>query len=322
MNVKISVIIPVFNNDSYLDTCITSVLKQTYQNFEIICINDNSTDRSSEILKKYAEKDKRIKILNNTKNMGPGHSRNKGIDNAKGKYIFFLDSDDWIDKTALKLLYNQCEKDKLDLIMFKYIVYYDDKKDFGYEKYYDMHYMNKFSKKVFNHLDLNPNEVFRLPIGPCNKLYNKSFLDNNNIRFPNENVIQEDNPFFFKAITLAKRISILNEYLYNRRKQPKSIMNTLNDDKLFGRIYIAELLITYFLKDKKLYNHYKKNLFNTISRYTLNDVYTLIKAEYKKEMYDSIHNFYIKLINEYNLQEDILVYVDDTLLKKFGLISD
>lgn len=197
-NVRISVIIPVFNCEKYLDTCIRSVLMQDYQDYEIICVDDKSTDGSLDMLKQYAKDDERIKILSNDENKGPGYCRNKALDIAKGKYIFFLDGDDWIEKETLGILYAQCEKDKLDLIMFKYIAYYDDKKEFGHEPYYDMEYMDKYSEKVFNHWDLIPRDVFRLPLGPCNKLYKKSFLNENNIRFPDGNLIQEDNPFSLK----------------------------------------------------------------------------------------------------------------------------
>lgn len=321
MNVKISVIIPVFNCENYLDTCLTSVLMQNFQNYEIICVDDKSTDNSLNILKKYAKKDNRIKILINNQNKGPGYSRNSALDIAKGKYIFFLDGDDWIDKKTFELLYHRCEKDALDLIMYKYITYNEDSNIFDYEGYYDMDFMNKYDKKVFNHLDLKPDEVFNLPVGPCNKLYNKSFLDKNNIKFPNENLIQEDNSFFYKVITLANKVSLLNMYLYNRRRRLNSIMGSLNDDRLFGRIYIAELLLCYFLTDEKLYNHYKKELFKKISTHFTDESYTLIKEEFKDEMYDAIHNLYIKFFYTYNLKEDVIKNVDEEFLIKFGLIE-
>ncbi len=322
MDIKISVIIPVFNCEKYLDTCLTSVLMQNYQNYEIICIDDKSTDNSLDILEKYAGKDNRIKILINDENKGPGYSRNNALDIAKGDYIFFLDGDDWIDKETLGLLYNQCEKDKLDLIMYKYIVYYEDSNVFDYEPYYDMNFMDKYDKKVFNHWDLKPEEVFDLPVGPCNKLYNKSFLDKNNIRFPNENLIQEDNIFFYKTITLAKKISILNRYFYNRRRRQNSIMGSLDDDRLFSRIYIADLMMCYFLTDEQLYSHYKKSLLKKISTHFTDESYTIIKEEFKEEMYDAIHNFYIKFFDTYNLKEDIIKNVDGKILIKFGLIED
>ena len=126
----ITVIIPVYNVEDYLHVCINSVLRQSYQDFEIICIDDASTDSSLEILEYFVRKDSRVRILKNDSNKGPGYSRNKALDNANGKYIFFLDSDDWITKETLEFLFNQCEKDDLDVIMFKNIVFYEDKIDF------------------------------------------------------------------------------------------------------------------------------------------------------------------------------------------------
>ena len=307
----ISVIIPVYNVEDYLHVCINSVLRQSYQDFEIICIDDASTDSSLEILEYFVQKDSRVKVLKNDSNKGPGYSRNKALDIANGKYIFFLDSDDWIAKETLEFLFNQCEKDDLDVIMFKNIVLYEDKTDFGYENYYDMEYMNKYEGTIFNHWDLTSKEVFDLPVGPCNKLYKKSFINKYAIRFPNEDIIQEDNPFFFKIITLAERVGFSTKYLYIRRRRPNSIMSYLGDEKLFGRIYIADLLVKYFLSNNKLYEHYKMDLFTRVSNHLTDDAYEIINEDLKQEMYESIHNLYIKFFDKYGLTEDILECVDE-----------
>ena len=317
----ISVIIPVYNTEDYLFACLNSILKQSYEYFEIICVDDASTDSSLKILEYFTKKDSRIKILKNDSNKGSGYSRNKALDVANGKYIFFLDSDDWIDAKTFEFLFNQCEKDDLDVIMFKNIVFYEDKKDFGHEYYYDMDYMNKFDGQVFNHWNLTPYEVFHLPVAPWNKLYKKSFLDKYAIRFPNENLIQQDNPFFFKVITLAERVGLSTNYLYVRRRRPDSVMVSLGDERIFSRIYIAELLVKYFLSDEKLYEHYKKDLFHFVSGHLTDEAYKFINDELKQEMYDSIHNLYIKFFDEYGLKEDILECVDEKLLVKYGLIK-
>ena len=102
----ISVIVPVYNVEDYLHVCLNSILNQTFQDFEIICIDDESTDSSSEILEYFASKDSRIKILRNEGNIGLGPSRNRGIDAAKGKYIIFLDSDDWYSFDTLETFFN------------------------------------------------------------------------------------------------------------------------------------------------------------------------------------------------------------------------
>ena len=114
----ISVIIPVYNVENYWHVCLNSILEQSYGDFEIICIDDASTDSSLEILEYFAKKDSRVKILKNNSNRGPGFSRNRGLDVAEGKYISFLDGDDWFSPDAFETLIKKAEQDTLDLLLF------------------------------------------------------------------------------------------------------------------------------------------------------------------------------------------------------------
>lgn len=106
----ISVIIPVYNNENYFERCIKSVIEQTYNNIEIIIINDYSIDNVESIILKYKELDKRIKYYKNTKNEGVGYTRNFGISKFTGKYIYFLDSDDYIENNCLEILYKNIKE--------------------------------------------------------------------------------------------------------------------------------------------------------------------------------------------------------------------
>ena len=117
-NIKVSVIVPVFNVESYLNESLDSILNQTLKDIEIICINDGSTDNSLDILETYSKKDKRIKIISK-ENEGQGVARNVGLDNAQGEYISFVDSDDFIKRDMLEKLYNKAENNDLDLVMCK-----------------------------------------------------------------------------------------------------------------------------------------------------------------------------------------------------------
>ena len=211
----ISVIIPVYDVEKYLHVCLNSVLNQTCQDFEIICIDDASTDSSLEILEYFAKKDSRVKILKNDVNRGPGFSRNRGLEVAQGDYISFLDGDDWLGPNAFEILIKKAKDDNLDLLMFKNIVYYEETLEFGMEEYYDMEFMNKFENKVFNHFDLDKTRLFVMSNAPWNKFYLKSFLDKNDIRFPNENLIHEDNPFFYNK-GYQQRQRLLTEALIRR----------------------------------------------------------------------------------------------------------
>lgn len=185
----ISVIIPVYNNEKYFSKCITSVLNQTYKNIEIIIINDCSTDNSEKIILDYKAKDKRIIYLSNEKNIGVGRSRNIGIEHAKGKYIYFLDSDDFIEETALANLYNAIKEDDSFSCMTK-----------GY--------------KNINNEDIafsRSEEELTLLQSPsvCIRLFNKEIIDKSKIRFSNL-PIGEDLEFVFKLMIYNDKFSYVN----------------------------------------------------------------------------------------------------------------
>lgn len=125
MNELISIIIPVYNVEKYIGKCIDSLIKQKYDNLEIILIDDGSSDNSGEICDKYAKKDKRIKVIHK-KNSGQADSRNIGISKASGKYIGFVDSDDYIDKDYYNRLYKTLVKNNADVVTCKYQNVYND----------------------------------------------------------------------------------------------------------------------------------------------------------------------------------------------------
>ena len=272
----ISVIVPVYNVEDYLHVCLNSILNQTFQDFEIICIDDESTDSSSEILEYFASKDSRIKILRNEGNIGLGPSRNRG----------------------------------------KPIVFYEEEKSFGRERYYDAEFMDKFDHKVFDHWDLDKTKLFDIPIAVWNKLYLKSFLDENNIRFPDEDYIHEDNPFSCRVMTRAKRISFINKYFYTRRRRPNSLM-TLNDDRLFDNIAIVRLVLDVFMEDVEIYEYYKKEVLTYIFKTVLNWKYHQIEDQYKERFFSEVQGVFRSFIEDYGLYNDIKDNVDNDILEFF-----
>ena len=314
--IMISVIIPIYNVEPYLFVCLNSVLSQTFEDFEIICIDDASSDSSLDILNYFAKKDSRIKVIQNETNMGPGYSRNRGLEISKGKYISFLDGDDFLSPDAFEILVKKAENDNLDVVIFKNVVLYDNKNDFGMESYYDMKFMDRFENKIFNHWDLDKTKLFKMPNAPWNKFYLKSFLDDNNIRFPNENLIHEDNPFFYEVITSADRISIINRYLHNRRRREGSIM-TLTNERLFDNIEIAKIVLDYFIKKLELYDYYKKELLNYIFNSRFNIKYNQLEDNLKEKFYIMVQNACMLFINQYDLYDDITEIVNQDVLKFF-----
>lgn len=318
----ISVIIPVYNTEKYLHNCLNSLLKQTYEDFEVICIDDCSTDSSLEILEYYSKKDKRIKVLKNESNRGSGYSRNRGLDMAKGDYVFFLDSDDWISPNCFELLYSKSIELDLDLLIYQAILHYEDGRIINFENMYYMGFLVKYEDTVFNHLELPISELFSIAVAPWCKLYKRSFLEENNIRYTNLHLIQQDNPFFFEVILKAKRVSFLNKVLHTRNRREGSVMASLGDDRLFGRLIISELVLNVFLENREYYERYKSNVLHYITGHLMNEAYVKIEDKYKEEMFEKIKLLLNRYFNEYGLKEDILENVDDYILKRYGIIKE
>lgn len=224
---KISIIIPVYNVEHYLQECLDSVYAQTYEDIEIICVYTKSKDKTYKVLK--SQKDKRLKIIRRDDG-GLGGARNTGLLNATGDYIFFLDSDDWIEKNAIETLYNIIIKEKSDLVVFPFYSF-DDRSEKVLENEWgsNLNFVNV--KSPFSCKEL-PNECVisdKSIVVAWNKLYKKSFLDENNIDFL-EDLRYEDNPFYYKCLLKAKKISFTNKKLLYYRINRKGSLQTTNYD--------------------------------------------------------------------------------------------
>lgn len=294
---------PVYNTETYLETAIWSVLMQTNGDFELICIDDCSTDSSLDILKKFSTLDSRIKLLINDTNRGLSYNRNRGIEIAKGDYIFFLDSDDWLSLDTLEILQSVVQTKDVDMIMFKFITYWEDSNNFSIEPFYDMKFMDKFIDKEFNHYDLDPNSLFDIPGASCNKLYSKDFLVKRDFKFP-EGLIFEDVAVFFENMIKANKVYLVNEYLYNRRRREDSITKSTGK-KLLDSIEIAKDLINVFIHDDEIYNRYKNGAINITFSF-MRSKYNSIDEKFKDVYLQKSKLFINELINNnYNLKSDI-----------------
>ena len=289
MCTKISVIIPVYNVEEYLEQCLDSVINQPLEDIEVICINDGSTDNSLEILEEYAKKDYRIKIINK-KNEGIGVARNIGIDHAKGKYIIFLDSDDWLKNNAFKNLYDIIILDNIDILIFK-ILPYDENSDkfFKRDDYELLGLENLFKEDFVTYKDIKE-DIFNISVVAYNKIYKKSFLDKHNLKFP-ERLIFEDNPFFFDAIINAKKIKFNNEYYLYRRFRDNSVIS-LVDESHFDIIPISNMIIEVF-KDNNLFEMFKFELFNKKIMLIMSE-YESTDYIYKKKFFNLIKNDFLR----------------------------
>lgn len=251
----VSIVVPCYNVESYLSECLDSVLKQTFLDFEIICIEDCSTDRTKDILKIYAEKYKNIKVIYNKTNQGLAVSRNIGINQSSGDYIYFLDSDDSISGDCIEKLYNKIKEDKCDLVMGGMLVYPEDKHNkVIINKSKDL--QNYVNFKEFTNLKITEQSIrdyyLRLHCCAVNKLYKKSFLTDNNIYFINKNCFYEDSGFWLKILASVPIISGILSKTYFYRIRHKSITNTTDIDKKIRMSNIKEVLqdVLLFIKDK------------------------------------------------------------------------
>lgn len=213
-NPKISVIMPVYNTEeSYFRQAIESILKQNYMDLELIIVDDGSTNNSKEVAESY--NDERI-VYFYQKNKGLSGARNSGMKIAKGEYITFVDSDDWLDKDSLLILYEKAKKDDLDVLFFG-INSYDNitKKINPYNGF--MTIANEISDSVFDfrHPKIYSN-LFKISHTAWAKLFKKNFLIDNNLFFE-ESLIFEDFEFFFRYIIRAKKIAYIKELFYYYR---------------------------------------------------------------------------------------------------------
>ena len=235
MNKIISIIIPVFNSINYIERCLECLENQTSKQFETIFIDDCSTDNSYEELSKKLKNVKyNYQLLKNEKNMGPGFTRNKGVEASKGDYLLFVDSDDFISNDCIEKLINLIEKKDYDCIVFDYYKIFEDGK---LKKYNTMHSnIDKIDNKIL--LALSSGST-------CCKLYKKKIIKDNNIYFP-DLIRSEDLVFNKIAISKCKNVFYLKEPLYYYYQRGNSIMhdtNTLNPQNNINAFnYIEECL--------------------------------------------------------------------------------
>lgn len=219
---KVSIIVPVYNVEKYLPSCLDSLIKQTLTDIEILCINDGSTDNSLSILKKYSLNDTRIKIIDKS-NEGVGNARNTGIVAATGTYIMFLDSDDWLDLDTCEKCYKQIFKNDDDIVFFGHTEYYEETGQFKDVDYNIKSFSNFYSGKSFQLSSLDKNFIGG---SECwHQIYNRKFLLDNNIKFGTEK-FGEDTTFFITCLVKSKKVSVLPEYIYNYRKSSNSLTST------------------------------------------------------------------------------------------------
>lgn len=293
MKYKVSVILPIFNVEKYLRECLDSILEQTIDNYELVAINDGSTDSSFEILEEYEEKFENIKIVNQN-NCGLSATRNEGIRRSEGNYILFLDSDDMLRADALECLYNLAYSNCLDLVVYDgvRIDQFTDEID---NKKYDR-------TKIFKKTVLSKDEYFKGSIkkgmlhSPFH-FYNKEFLNKNKLFFK-DNLLHEDELFSMKSYQYINNVGYCNEKLYIRRYRKDSIMSGnlyQNSNSLNSYKYILAEFLKF--KENNLNNDSYKKMVESRARLIGNNLIRYKEVTFKEIIrYSKLYNFEINIL--------------------------
>lgn len=246
---KVSVIVPVYNVEGYIRKCLESLTNQTLDDMEIIIIDDGSTDLSKDIIKEYVEKYNNV-MYYKKENGGLSDARNYGLQFATGKYIAFLDSDDYVDANLYKKMYEKAKKEDSDMVECNFYWVYGkrNKKDIG-EKYRD-------KKQMFE----------KARVVAWNKLYKKEILNKADVKFP-KGLRYEDVEFFYKIIPYLEKVSFIKEPLIYYVQREQSIANTQNE-KTKDIFTVLDNVIRYY-KENNLYEEYKEVIEYTYSRLLL-----------------------------------------------------
>ncbi len=221
--VLISIIMPIYKAEDYLNNSITSILNQTLENFELILVDDGSPDNSGKICDELALNDNRIKVIHK-ENGGASTARNAGLDIAQGEFIAFVDSDDWIEPNMFETLFNLAKEHNADISQCNYIkVENEDEKIINDDKEIIISFNNIES---LNNLY---NEMYVSTVVLWNKIYKKSLF--NKIRFPNMRIF-EDEAIMYKLLFESKKLVYTNKKLYYYRNTPDSIMDAKFDKNI------------------------------------------------------------------------------------------
>lgn len=243
-NPTISIIVPVYNVEKYLDRCIQSILNQTFKDFELILVDDGSTDNSGFICEKYKEMDNRIVVIHK-ENGGLSSARNTGLDIAIGKYIGFVDSDDYINENMYEILYNEAIKNNSDVVVSDFEKVCENKEHINYklDKYEIENYNNI---EALNQLFESKNVIF---IVAWNKLYKRQIF--NNLRYE-EGKIYEDEFIIHKILYESKITTFIDLKLYYYVQRENSITQSKFSVKNLMAIEAMEDRIQFFKKMKKI----------------------------------------------------------------------
>ena len=295
--IKVSVIVPIYNEEKYLEQCLKSICEQTLKDIEIICVDDGSTDHSLQILREYAAKDSRIKVLTQ-ENQFAGVARNHGMKYATGKYLAFLDSDDYFETDMLEKMFQKAEKNNSDIVICRYVEHCEDsgevrKLNWSFEELFFV------QKEVFSGASLNCAGIFQIAKGwAWDKLFRTDFVKKCGYEFPNFRS-SEDGYFVYMLMAKAAGISYMDDaFVKHRINDIHSLSNTKEKDWMNG--FKMWMLIKEELKKQNLYEIYEQSYLNEL-------IYFLF--------------WYLESMNSFEAFQSCYQYIQLVAESEFGILS-
>lgn len=283
----ISVVIPVYNAENFIDITLDSLFNQSFDLFEVLLVNDGSTDNSVNRIKKIIKGDPRFKIINQ-KNSGPGAARNHGVSIAEAEYISFLDSDDYFDPNFLKKMYYSAVKENADIVVCDF----DKVTTQGIKIKEYKHYYNKSLGNIEAFVDiLQSNNLTSLS---QNKIFKKTLFAK--VAFPAGIIINEDVATIYRLVLKANKIAFVNQILFHYVQMPGSTMNGFNMQKLKDRLIVSKMIEKHLIKENLLPQYkYAYNVY-----YLLNVILSgsIQVCRYSPDWLKNIKNFLINIDNE------------------------
>ena len=287
----VSIIIAAYNVEKYIGRCLKSVINQTYENIEVIVVNDGSTDNTLEEILKIQNLDNRIKVCNQ-KNLGVMSARKNGFNNATKKYVLFVDGDDWLDEEAIEKLYNKAENSNSEIVCYKFI-YINEVGDMR-----KSHLVGDFI--TFNKLTAYDffKKIMLSEIIPSiwSKMIKREFIIQNNVEFLNNLKYAEDLAFSCELGVYKPRVSMLDEHLYYYFQRSDSVTKQV-DERIFD-IDKAVLTIKDILIKNNIFNLFKyefEYLCFIQNFYEMMRIFTDFKCEYNKKIYKNWKKYNIKV---------------------------
>ena len=295
--IKVSVIVPIYNASAFLRQTIDSILSQTLKQIEIICVDDGSKDDSLSILNGYA--DERIRVVSQ-ENGGAGKARNTGLALAKGEYLSFLDADDFYEPDMLEKAYLKAKQDDSDIVVFRSDQYREDLDRFNEAKW-TLRINDLPPYTPFDHRSFTDN-VFKVFVGwAWDKLFKRTFVQKYGLSFQ-EIRSSNDMLFVFTAVVLAEKISVIDEVLYHQRRgNPDSISNTR--ERSWDNFYKALNALKENLIRFRLFEELRQDYINYCLHFSLWHLNT-ISGEKKKVLFHKLKNEWFKEFGIENKNKD------------------